>query len=279
MTFRSALAGAVLLFSAVPVVAGTVTVACAAEGNRAVLVVDTGDAAYRYCVSFSESSVSGIELIRLAGEQHGLQYSFGFGGQAVCQLQGVGPEGDDCFAEDPYFWGYWHGTSSGGWTWSSTGAASYRVEDGDVEGWSWGTGQSGDTHQQPPVTPFGSVCPAPSGASGSGDSSEPKSSGKKPGSKGSKPGNVAIQVSPAASPSPSEPPPERRRSAGKGAKTRVRRKAPEVVASPSILEQPVQEQAAAPASDEGPSPAALAAVVAALGFVAAGGVIARRRKT
>jgi hypothetical protein len=134
-------------------------IACAAEGPRAVLVVDTGSEVHRLCVALDGASVSGIHLVELASAQHGLSYSLGFGGQAICQIDGVGPPGGDCFAEYPDFWGYWHGTASGGWTWASAGAASFRVDDGDVEGWSWGSGDSGAAHPAPPATRADSVCP------------------------------------------------------------------------------------------------------------------------
>jgi hypothetical protein len=125
-----------------------------------VLVVDTGSNVHRMCVALDGASVSGIHLVELAAAQHGLSYSLGFGGQAICQIEGVGPSGGDCFAEYPQFWGYWHGTAGGGWTWASAGAASFRVGDGDVEGWSWGSGDSGAAHPAPPQTRADSVCPA-----------------------------------------------------------------------------------------------------------------------
>jgi hypothetical protein len=134
--------------------------ACASEQHHAALVVDTGDATYSYCVALTDDSVSGLELIQLANEQHGLQYRLGDGGQAVCMLANVGAEGDDCFGEYPDFWGYWRGDGSSGWTWSSVGAGSTVVEEGDVEGWSWGRGQDGSTHPPPPTTRFEDVCEA-----------------------------------------------------------------------------------------------------------------------
>lgn len=33
------------------------------------------------------------------------------------------------------YWSYWHGTGSGGWSYSTVGPAGYGVSDGDVEGW------------------------------------------------------------------------------------------------------------------------------------------------
>ena len=152
------LVGAVLVAAtAVPV--GLPTAACAGPGDRAALVVDTGSAVHSYCVALPDDSVTGTELIVLAAEQHGLSYRFGYGGDAVCMLAGVGTSGDDCFERYPDFWGYWRGDGSGGWSWSGSGAGSTRVSDGDVEGWSWGSGSDGRSHPAPPRTTFASVCP------------------------------------------------------------------------------------------------------------------------
>lgn len=159
------LAGAVL-----PVAAPAVTACAAEEGPRAALVVDTGETVYRYCVALPDESVSGIDLIVAAGEQHGLTYRFGYGGNAVCMLADVGTTGDDCFEDYPNFWGYWRGDGDGGWTWSSSGAHATTVEDGGVEGWSWGPGDGPSSHQSPPATTYPSVCPvAASPGDGGGD--------------------------------------------------------------------------------------------------------------
>ena len=156
------LVAVVLAASAAPVLGATA--ACAGTTDRAALVVDTGAGAFTYCVELSDDPVSGLELIQLANDQHGLQYRFGDGGQAVCMLANVGAEGEDCFGEYPDFWGFWRGDGNGGWTWSSVGAGSTLVKDGDIQGWSWGSGQDGSTHPKPPPTRHGDVCkpmPAP----------------------------------------------------------------------------------------------------------------------
>jgi hypothetical protein len=159
-----------------PATAAT-TAACAAAGDgpHAALVVDTGDRVETYCVALDAPSVSGIRLIELAAGQHGLEYALGFGGGAVCRLAGVGVDGGDCFAAFPDFWGYWHGDGRGGWTWAPTGAASYGVADGAVEGWSWGSGDSPATHASPPPTTIADVCgvvddPSPPPGGGDGGS-------------------------------------------------------------------------------------------------------------
>jgi hypothetical protein len=162
---RSCFVTAALLFAALPAVVAP-DIACAGEGPHAALVVDTGEEGgeYSLCVALPEGEVSGLDLIELAGDQYDLSYRFGYGGNAVCELAGVGSDGDDCFDRYPDFWGYWHGDGSGGWTWAGSGAGSTRVEDGDVEGWSWGSGTNEGSHPPPPAATFRSVCgyvPAP----------------------------------------------------------------------------------------------------------------------
>lgn len=163
--------------AALPV--GVPAAGCASDAPAAALVVDTGESpAQTMCVQLPSSSVSGLQLIRLAGEQYGLEYAFGSGGQAVCMLAGVGPTGDDCFEDYPNFWGYWRGTRTGGWSWSSSGAGSTTVTDGDVEGWSWGSGDNGDSHPQPPVTRYADACSTNTEGEPNGDSTRESRGGE-----------------------------------------------------------------------------------------------------
>ncbi len=133
---------------------------CAAEQPHAGLVVDTGARVLTFCVRLDAPEVTGLHLIELAAEQQGLSYGFGLGGAAVCRLAGVGAEGSDCFEAYPDFWGYWHGDGHGGWSWASTGAGSHRLEDGDVDGWVWGDGDTPATHAEPPTAAFDDLCQA-----------------------------------------------------------------------------------------------------------------------
>lgn len=132
--------------------------ACAAETAHAALVVDKGAEVLRYCVDFppGRTSVTGIELIQLAGKQHGLSYrfdSFAGVGLAVCMLDGVEPADGGCLGT-PY-WAYWHGDGSGGWTFATQGAQASTVPDGGVDGWAWGGSST-----QPEPTAAATVCPA-----------------------------------------------------------------------------------------------------------------------
>ncbi|HEX2050227.1 MAG TPA: hypothetical protein VHJ34_06280, partial [Actinomycetota bacterium] len=157
---RSAFAALALAAGALAPAIGPAAPACAGEGPRAALVVDTGSSVQTYCVALPAASVTGLDLVVAAGEQHGLDYAFGYGGRAVCRLTGIGSGGGECFEDDyPNFWAYWRGTGDGGWAWSTTGPHATVVEDGDVEGWAWGSGTGPDTHPAPPASTHDAVCP------------------------------------------------------------------------------------------------------------------------
>ena len=286
--------GLVLLASLVlPSAAGGEFV-CAAEGDRAALVVDTGGSVHTFCVSLPEGETSGLGLIALANEQHGLTYKLGFGGEAVCMLAGVGPTGDDCFEQYPNFWGYWRGDGSGGWTWSGTGAGSTTVTDGDVEGWSWGSGSNGDSHPRPPATTFGDVCaiearqpratkkpsprdddPAPP-ASGGGETARPRRPA---------PGPTAAVTDDRPAPMPGSDKARQKDGdsrKGRGSKQRRAGSEKEVPVSTASSPSPtaLDEQttgAVEPLKRSGPPAAGLAALGAAVLLGGAGFVIGRRR--
>jgi hypothetical protein len=163
---RRSVAVALFVFAALtpvtlPAITGAAPACAAATGPHAALVIETGARDLRLCVALDAPTVTGIHLIELAGAQQHLSYGFGSGGEAVCRLAGVGPQGDDCFADYPDFWGYWRGDGHGGWSWSSAGAASTSVGDGDLDGWVWGSGDSGTTHARPPSLTAADVCVAP----------------------------------------------------------------------------------------------------------------------
>lgn len=172
------------------------TSAAAAGGqNRAVVVVDTGGSVRKACVLFSEASISGLEALRRAGMSPVVQGFAGEGG-AVCALNGVGcPADDSCLTcQAPSYWAYHRADGGGGYAYSSAGAGSTRVTDGDVEGWRWGTGAA------PPLVTVDSVCgaeappaTAPPSGGGSGGSG---GSGAAGGGSGSGGGGGAIEPFP-----------------------------------------------------------------------------------
>lgn len=285
MRVRSAFA-CLLLAGALTPVGFATQAACASEtGRRAVLVVDLGDEGdvYRYCVALPGQDVSGLDLIELAGAQHGLTYEFGEGGRAVCMLAGVGASSDDCFGRYPYFWGYWKGDGSGGWSWSSTGAGSTLVQDGDVQGWSWGRGDNASSHPPPPATDFDSVCPpvarkepkpAPEPER---DQREQKASGREPVRSGAGPA-----AAPTAVPAKEASPPARVRRKAERPKPKPDRSrrpaAPTVTSAPPERDGDVSAAARATRDERsGVSVAAVAAIAVTVALVALATLIMRRR--
>jgi hypothetical protein len=293
------------LAATAPVVA-TPGTACAGTERRAVLVVDSGSRDLRYCVALDGEAVTGIELIRLAGAQHGLDFRLGFGGEAVCRLAGVGTDGGDCFGDYPDFWGYWRGEATGGWSWSSAGAGDTVVHPGDVEGWSWGSGQDGATHPQPARTAFTSVCgsvpaPDPAGDPGDqhGDGGGNPGTGGEPGA-GPEPGEDrntdstrgdAGDASSGAGDSASGanlgfPDPEREPSLnGSGGGDRPNRPNSDedtdgegAGAAPGASATPVGAIAAPPPGGGGPPASGLMALAIVLVLVVAGAIVARRTR-
>lgn len=113
--------------------------ACAqGAGNHAAVILDTGAGVQQRCVSFSSSSISGLEALRLAGAAPQTQ---DFGGDAfVLGLLGIscGATSDDCTER---YWAY-HRAEAGveRFTYSPLGASDTTVTDGDVEGWKFGLG-------------------------------------------------------------------------------------------------------------------------------------------
>jgi hypothetical protein len=94
--------------------------------------------------------------------------SSGFG-EAICKISD-GPHGDgcdypldDCFCQcqgvDCVYWAYYH-LENNAWEYSGQGASTYRVRDGDVEGWAWGPGSygGGPSDTEPPIIPFDQIC-------------------------------------------------------------------------------------------------------------------------
>jgi hypothetical protein len=183
---RAAVVGVALGLGALAPVVAAPPAFCAGEGPRAVLVVDreNGSASLRMCVALPDNQVSGLELIELAGDQYDLQYRFGHGGAAVCQLANVPAERPpaDCLQQGKPFWGYWRDRGGGGWQWSGSGAGSTSVSDGDVEGWSFGFGNDGGSHPQPPSTRPSDVCrPVRDGGGSGGGAGKDDRAGKSDG--------------------------------------------------------------------------------------------------
>jgi hypothetical protein len=132
------------------------SVASAASPHQAAVIVDTGTTVHRVVITFSEDSISGIDALQRAGANP-VVYAMG-PGAAVCRVYGVGRDpGSNCLGGqdgDNRYWAYFRapaGASS--FTFSSIGAGTARVHDGDVEGWKWGTGTA------PAFVPLSALAP------------------------------------------------------------------------------------------------------------------------
>ncbi len=140
-----------------------VSVTRAADGpHRVGLVIrySTGQVE-TYCVTFSEPEITGVEVLERSGVPLIVDPNQSVG-TAVCK---IGNEGcdyplQDCFCQcqgvECMYWAYYH-LVEGHWVYSRVGASSYKVHDGDVEGWSWGPGEPGHG-DPPPVIPFSEIC-------------------------------------------------------------------------------------------------------------------------
>ncbi len=129
--------------------------------NRAGVVVRFGNGeVVTACVTFSESSISGLELLERSGLPVIAQQSSL--GAAICK---IGREGCDypatsCFcARDQGRAVYWafYVRDAGAWRYSNLGAGNVRVSDGDLHGWAWGPGDP-TSGAVPPDREFASVC-------------------------------------------------------------------------------------------------------------------------
>lgn len=132
------------------------------ELNRAAIVVDFGNGQLETrCVGFTEEELTGYEVLIRSGLP--VEFDYQAGGQAVCRIEGVGCDPSDCFCActgggNCSYWLYWH-LLDDEWQYSVSGAGSYRVRDGMVEGWRWGlSSTTGSGAEKPPTTTFAEIC-------------------------------------------------------------------------------------------------------------------------
>jgi len=149
------------------ILAGGIDVAPAhslAEANRAALVVVHGNGQVsKLCVLFTESQISGYDLLTRSNLDLSVDASNPTG-VAVCRLdrEGCSYPGQTCFCQcqgSPcIYWSYWR-LNAGAWKYSSLGASSTVIHNGDVDGWVWGAGNFSSSATAPPSVTFDQVCP------------------------------------------------------------------------------------------------------------------------
>lgn len=134
------------------------------EANQAGLVVMHGDGrVVKVCVAFSETEISGLQLLQRSGLDLNIDTGSGMGG-AVCRIneEGCSTPHESCFCRctgaDCAYWSYWR-NGAAGWEYSKLGAANTIVKPGSIEGWVWGPGAV-DSAPKPPVLALSDICQA-----------------------------------------------------------------------------------------------------------------------
>ena len=141
-----------LLLACLLIAAVNAPVARAQGQNRVALVAHFGDTTLTRCVAFDEPEISGYEVLARSGLSFVASFDSGIGA-AICAIENTGcPEESCLLCQAPLYWSYWRfdGTN---WGYSSLGSSLTTVQDGDVEGWSWGNGDP------PPVMAYNEICP------------------------------------------------------------------------------------------------------------------------
>ncbi len=121
------------------------------------IVVGEEGAVTTYCVTFTESALTGLSLLERAGVE--LRMRSGGGGTAICGIGDVGCPATDCFcqckAAPCRYWSYFHRDTDGAWRYSARGADSWPIANGDVDAWVWGDGSV-----VPPSLSVAEICTA-----------------------------------------------------------------------------------------------------------------------
>lgn len=174
---------------AIPVLPTT----AAQEPNRVGLVIDFGDGSVMTrCITFSESEITGYEVLSRAGLSLVTYFDAGLGA-GICKIEDQGCPKSSCMTCDaPNYWSYWH-LNGNSWAYSQRGASSHVVQDGDVEGWRWGTGDP------PSRVAFNQICAPPAT-----DTPQPTSTPVPPTSTPIPPTNTPVP--PTDTPPPTSPP-------------------------------------------------------------------------
>ena len=137
------------------------TVSAQTQLNRAAVVARFADGQNLVkCVTFPEESITGEELLRRTGWSIVIDAETDKG-SAICKVNDVGCGVEDCFCRcrggaQCEYWSYWHRVNND-WEYSDSGAGSYSVADGALEGWSWGPG-NWVTGTEPPDFTFQQIC-------------------------------------------------------------------------------------------------------------------------
>lgn len=112
------------------------------------VVVRHGDGRILYgYVPLTSDRLTGAEALQKSGLALNVAVGGSFG-TAVCTIDGEGCQSpqEDCFCKSygspSFYWHYYLHNQDGSWGTSSLGAGNRLLHDGDVDGWSWTSGDS-----------------------------------------------------------------------------------------------------------------------------------------
>lgn len=141
-----------LIVAAAPAV--TTPPAHAQTSNRVALIIDFNGTPVTRCVTFDDPEITGYDVLERSGIPFVASFDSG-DGAAVCKIDDLGCPAESCLLCDaPRYWSYWQ-LDGRDWVYSTIGSSHTTVQDGDVEGWSWGNGE------QPPLISFDDICAEP----------------------------------------------------------------------------------------------------------------------
>ncbi len=136
--------------------------------NKVGLVVRFGDSTvFTDCIEFTEAEITGEDVLDRSGLSVVKDLSYGLGA-AICKIEddGCNHPQQHCFCQcqgaECQYWGYYHlDQQDNEWVYSGMGASWHSVQPGDVEGWSWGAGDAGESDVEPPLLTFEDLCAPP----------------------------------------------------------------------------------------------------------------------
>jgi hypothetical protein len=111
--------------------------------QAAVVVAQPGGSISSTCITFSESELTGVQLLERAGVELGMDAG-NSAGVLVCSIDGVGCQYpiEDCFCQcsgggSCTYWAYFNLSAEGQWVYAPLGASGRKARDGDVDLWTW----------------------------------------------------------------------------------------------------------------------------------------------
>jgi len=263
-----------------------------ADQNAVTVAIDyqqLGGGTATYCVTGVSAATTGMQALQDTGLAVTMS-SAGF----VCRINGkpgatqalpvTGDAGytEQCAGTPPTaaYWTYWYAKPGGGWTYSSQGAGSHRVNLGGFEGWSFSLNHTMATAPAPGVNPVTPAAPAPAPATTKAGS-QPTTAAQQPAAQAPATQKTTTKAQTTTAPAPGTAGETQATDAASPEQTTVT--TPIVVspgtsqASPNAAESPSASDAQAPPPTGGPGAGTLVGLGVLVVLAVAAVVVWRRR--